>query len=94
MRIVALDLDDHLAERLLCRPALLGRERSEARVLAQRVHEAAHGIRVAGEEEVDALLREKDGALEVRGLGPCPQVGSQSRGIVDRREAVGGDVED
>ena len=95
MRMISrLTLTQHLAEGLLCGPALLGREVGEAGVIAQVADEAAHGIRVAGEEEVDALLGEKDGALEVRGLGARLQDRSQSRGVVDRREEVGGDVQD
>ena len=81
---LALDLDEHLAERLLVRPALLRRQRGEARVFAKVVDEAAHGIGVAREEEVDALLGEQDRALQPRGDGPLAQHRPQLARVVDR----------
>ena len=48
---------------------LLRREGGEARLFAQRFDESANSARIAGEEEIDALLGEQDRALEPR--DPC-----------------------
>ncbi len=92
---LALDLHQHLAKGLGRRPALLRFQRGKARIrIPQPLHEAPHGVRLPGQEHVDAFFRQQDGALEAVFPAPRVQAVAQRSGVGQRNEQVAGDVED
>ena len=91
---LALDLDEHSAERLRVGPALFRRERREPRITAEFVNEPTKRVGRAGEEQVDALLCQQNRALQACIDCPLPQDGTQVLRVVDSGEEVRREVED
>lgn len=61
---LALDFDQHFFEWLRLGPALFGRDVGKARVGVQLGDEAAHIIGWAGQEQVNPLFGQQNGAFE------------------------------
>lgn len=90
---LVLDLDQHFFEGRGVRPAFFGREGRKAAVRLELRHKAPHVIRRTRQKQIDALVRQQDGALEVQRQRPLQQQRAQLCGVGQRGEQVGRDVE-
>jgi hypothetical protein len=67
--------------------------RSAKRASARMGQEGPHAVGRAGQEQVDSLGRQQDGAHEVQGLGAGAQVFTQRGAVVYAYELVGRDIQ-
>ncbi len=90
---LALDFHLHALEGLRCRERFLRAEVGQPGVGSQGGHDGVDGAARSGEKQVDALGREKDGALELQRRALRRQSRLQRGQVVEADELVAGDVD-
>ncbi|MNT66703.1 hypothetical protein D3C72_2047860 [compost metagenome] len=91
---LALDLDQQLAERHVAAVAELDLQLGKARIGAQVAQERVDAVGRAGQEQVDALFGQQDGAPEPGIARQAQQARAQLGQGIQRNELVGGDIDD
>ena len=89
-----LEPHQHAGEGLMVGLAVFRRQVREARQGAEFGEEQFNAVRGAGDEQVDALGAEQDRAPQVPAAAEFEQAGAQRAKLAERRELVGGEVDD